>query len=339
VIFYAQIKDKIMDLFIPIMLLLLIAAIVLFIIWRALGGDILTIRDGQQLVVYRLGRFHRLVNPGLGLVWRSFETVEQTINQRDQPHDLVLDGFFVYDIPFGYTLNLWYRNDPAGVAGADRARLAHLVQFDDDERRNQVAAIVRNAMVHSLTEVQKSHPLPNNSTFVQKLLPIFPGTPGNLDLIDRLGKELVGALPAIGVVVNQAQPIVIKKIHVSDDLVANFRRGRTVALLREQVPDLSQPMLMHMLSAIEGLDVSQIQQINLQQSGAEVADVKLKLPRATEDAPRLDVKPRAAANASYARANDMEGDARQGEPVPQTDHLTADDLRTLKRVPRVRSAA
>src|SRR6059058_5272766 len=107
--------------------------------------------EEERLVIHRLGRFNRIAGPGPVFILNRIETVVRTIRVRDQPANYATQGLFMYDIPFGFTLNFWRSFDLQSAAGQDQETLAKLAQFDDDERNKMIQTKVREALVHSVT--------------------------------------------------------------------------------------------------------------------------------------------------------------------------------------------
>jgi hypothetical protein len=290
---------------------------------------VMIVPEGQQIVVCQLGRFNRVAGPGPVVLNRSLDTVERTINVRDEPADYRVNGLFSYGLPFGYTLNFWRRTDLTAAAAGDAARLRQLALFEDDERRAHVATILRESLVHLLARLDQTYPLRAGAGPVDQLVPILPGIPRCDELLALLQEELRRRLPSVGVIVNMNQPIVIQAVHLGDDIVGSFRRGRQVALLREQWPGLTQEMLLQAFSAIEGLGQLPQSYFVLDTGAGAAAQVEV---RTDGDAmqPRVKVRP--------GKTQPAAPPAQDSAPAvpgadPNRESLAVDDLGILKRVP------
>ena len=315
-------------------------ACLVVLVLAALGGAIVyllrtrvhIVPEGEQIVVYQLGRFQRVAGPGPVLLNRALDTVERTITVRDEPANYRVANLFSYGLPFGYTLNFWRRTDLAAAARDGHAQLRQLALFSDDERRNQVNTLLRETLVHTLARLEQQHPLPAAAGIVDKLLPVLPGIPRCDELLSLLHQELARRLPAVGVYVNMRQPIVIQTVHVGDDIVESFSRGRKVALLREQWPGLTPEMLLQAFSAIEGLDQLPQSHFVLDAGGAAAAAQVEVRPTDEVARPRVKMRPVAAPPPPPAQ----EVAAPQSQPsVSGEERLSPDDLSVLKQVPPI----
>lgn len=220
-----------MDFLFPLFVIVLIV-VGLYLLTQS---KIRVVPEEERLVIYRLGRFHRIVGPGPVVLQRSLDEVKRTFTVRDEPHNVRVNGLFMNGVPFGYTLNFWYRSDLKAAAGDNRERLVNLVQFSKEEREQQVATKVREALVTSAAKIEKSYQ-PAGNNFVHKLLPIIPGLPEFEALFAEVRQHLRATLPLVGAILNEAQPITVTNIHLGNDIVSSFSRGRIAALLGETFP-------------------------------------------------------------------------------------------------------
>ncbi len=318
-----------MGLFVFFFLWALVAVLaVLLFAWLVLGLRVQIVPEEQRLVIYRLGAFHRVAGPGPVLIMRM-ETIERTLQVRDQPHNVRVDNLFMKGVPFGYTLNFWYGVDLHKAAAGKREQLAHLAQFSNEEIDRQVADRVRAALVGCLARVEQDYQ-PAGKEFFYNLLPIIPGLPDSTKLLTYLREELTRALPAVGVAFNPNHPIIIKGLHIGADIAGSFSRSRVGQMLKEQFPGLPEEMLLQALTSIEGIDFAH-QRITLKSEGDAQAVVDFRADEEEGMQPRVKVYPQTkGTRTAQAGTNPATPEA----PAPPTEEeLTKDDLTILKRVP------
>lgn len=320
-----------------LLIILFVILLIIVALYLLTQSKIQIVPEEERLVVYRLGRFHRVAGPGPVVLQRSFDEIKRTFSVRDEPHNVRIMNLFMNGVPFGYTLNLWYRSDLKAAAADDRAHLVNLVQFNSEERERQVATKVREALVTSATKIEKTYK-PAGNNFVHKLLPIIPGLPEFEALMAEVRQQLRTTLPLVGAVLNETQPITVTNIHLGNDIVKSFSRGRIAALLSETFPNLPPELLLQAVSSIEGIDMPQQRVVfeGVDQANTRV-DVRLDEEQAST---RIRVQPTPSTTAEQ-QAPETEPDESPATPVPatpiaptqSTEHLGKDDLTILKRVP------
>ncbi|MCX6045834.1 MAG: SPFH domain-containing protein [Chloroflexi bacterium] len=308
-----------------VVFLIVLALIIFRFQWRVVPEE-------ERLVIYRLGWFSRIAGPGPGVISRRVEPVVRTIRARDEPVSYVTQGLFIYDIPFGFTLNFWRSFDLQNSVTRDRATLAKLAQFDDNEREQMIRTKIRDALVHGVTAVQKRRPLAPTAEVIDRLLPIIPGFPECDTILAGVRQELAQTLPSIGVTLNMAHPITITRLHLNQEMIDGFARNRTTDLLRQRFPNLPEDAMIQVVTSIEGANPLNVGRISVGDSpantvkpeirvGSEGIDSRIKITPMPEEtkAPQTTTQP--ASN----------GVPPPGEP---DEHLSQDDLRVLKQVPR-----
>lgn len=315
----------------PTVLIVGLLVVLLLGIWiglRLLGVRLLTVKDGQQLVVSRLGRIHRILAPGPQLFFASFETIERELDVREQPHNLFVDDLFMNDVPFGYTLNIWYRNDLLAASQGNPAQWRELALFSDEERKVQASEKLRSALTRCLHELEAEQPPAQESPLVERILPIFPGTPANEALLTRLQAELHKLWPSIGILPSRQHPIILNKVHLGKDLRELFSLGRTASQMREMLPNLSSESILRMFGSIEGLDMSHMRELTLRQSGDAPAELRIG------EGEELEAEIRAAPKPQTQTAPAATRPSPASEEAAPVDELRKEDLRLLKQVPR-----
>jgi len=75
------------------------AVVLVVLVAIAVRSMVQVVPHGERLVIYRLGRFHRVVGPGLVLVLPRLDRVVRSIRVRDQPLEISVDGLFAYGVP------------------------------------------------------------------------------------------------------------------------------------------------------------------------------------------------------------------------------------------------
>jgi len=266
------------------LLILAMFVFVLLTLWRVLSLEFKTVPEEERLVIYRLGRFHRLAGPGLIGIWRRWERIERTLQVRDQPHSVTLVYLYIYDIPFGYTMTCWYRIDPEEAANGNPAVLRKLVQFDDDERHQQFAVKLRELFVKHVATLQRQHRLPGEPSILDKLLPILPGQPEYQQLLETVQRELSDVLQPIGLIPNGSHSIASTNLHIPPSVLKLLDRNRMMQTLQRQLPHLSEEMVLQAASADDGMALHTVRKFIFEHANEEQASVEWE---SVEDGVRL----------------------------------------------------
>jgi hypothetical protein len=318
-------------------LLVVLVAVVLRAMVRVVSHE-------ERLVIYRLGRFHRVVGPGLVLVIPRLDHVIRTIEVRDHPMEITVPGVFAFGVPNELTLNLWCSFDLVQAAGGDWDKLARLVQIRDGERHRQVEVKMREALVNQISDLQKRLPLPATATTMDGVIALAPGGPRYRELLEGVKRELEQTLPSVGVILNPAHSIVLTGRNISDEIVEAIkrRRGREidsewltnyVDSLRQRFPGVSNAVLAQMLASIEGVDAGKVQRLLLEQEPGLEAEVEYEMSEDGEG-PNIIARPKTGKRGVGAQRKPAHPEAG-GEPRSRPSRpLTKDDLAVLKRVPR-----
>lgn len=311
--------------FVVVIVLLVIAALAYFL----LRPDIKIVPEEERLVIYRLGRFDRVAGPGPILLSRDIDEIKRHFSIRNEPQNVAVDGLMMYGIPVGLTVNLWCRYDPVRAAGGDRERLRELVQFSESERHEHLAVQLRDALVHYMSALEQRAPLPPTATIVDMIVPILPGVPTCVEILQNVQRELAHTLPALGLYSDASHPLVITHLRLPEDMTKGFSRGRAASLLRMQLPDLPDSMMVHMLESIEGLAPLRIHEIRQVGNGANSG-----LEARWTDEDMLFREPLNAGTPPPHDKAASPAEAPADQPAPEPSHLSHGDLALLKRVPR-----
>lgn len=291
--------------------------------------------EEQRVIIYRLGRFERVAGPGIVVLSRDIDEIKRRYSVRNEPHDFLVDGLMPYGVPMGLTLNMWWSYDPQKAAAGDKATLANLALFTESERRSHLAVKLRDSLVRQISALEQRTPLGSTATVVDKIMPMLPGAPTAVEVLQRAQQDLARSLPALGIFLDVSQPIVITRLHVPDDLIKGFSRDRVAELLSMRFPGLPDSMMVHMLESIEGLAPLRIQEIR--QVGNTVG-AATEARWTDEDGTMVRV-PLAAGPTPPPNQAARPADAAADQPVPQTTQLGPGDLAVLKRVSRETSGA
>ena len=285
----------------------------------------------KRLVVYRLGRFSRLAGPGPVLLLHRIDKVERTIHVRDQPARYLVDGLFIYDIPFGFTLNLWRRFDLAAATHNQPRALAELAQFDDDERNVQIQVKLREALVRSIVAVQQQRPLSPTAPVIERLLPIVPGLAESIQILANARAELERTLPSIGVILNDAHPITVERLHLGQDLIDGFNRNRTTELLRQRFPNLPEDAMVQVITSIEGANPLSVGRFSVEGLQGQQGYTEFKFDGQHIN-PRITTAP--PLGGDTPAASSVQSSAAKASTNGEEEKLSKADLQVLKAVPQ-----
>ncbi len=304
------------------MLLLLIARAIFQPGWE-------TVEQEKRLLIYRLGKFHKIAGPGLVFRWRRLDTVQRTFIVRNEPTDCRIDGLFLYGIPVGLTLNFWVCFDPAGTAGKDRDKLMQLAFFEDSERYRQMQIQLRQSLVNALGTAQKRRKLTQDASIIDKILPVIPGTQHCNEVLSDVKNQLATELILLGVILDRSRPITITHLHLTDDVVQSFERDRIVENLYRRFPGLPQDLILGMYAATKELE-RPIEIKKFEVEGNASAELEQRMMNG-DDMTRL----RFGSGGQGSAPSKPSGQPKNGEdPAHAPVGLHKNDLSVLKRVPR-----
>ncbi len=324
---------------------IIIFVILLIVVYKVLSTTTRVVPQEKRLVIYRLGRFHRVVGPGPVQILPSIDKIVQTIEVRDHPLEINVPGIFAFGVPNELKLNLWCSFDLVQAAGGDHDKLAKFVQISEAERRKQVEVKMREAIVRQIADLQEKMPLPDKASLIERVIALAPGSTRYNALLKGLKYELEKSLPSVGVILNTSQPIVLTGRNISDEITEAIkrRRGREidsewltnyVDQLRQRFPGVSNAVLAQMLASIEGVDAGKVQRLLLEKEADTEAEVEFEMPGDGTEAPNVIAKPRTKRRDKVADRQARPAEAEAGSPPPAPKRLTKGDLAVLKRVPR-----
>jgi len=300
----------------------------------------------SRWVIYRLGRFNRIVGPGPVQIVPFLDKVQKVIEARDHPIEITVPGLIAFGVPNDLTFNFWCCTDLRRAAGDDREKLVHLAQLNDVERRQQIEVKLRQAVVRQIASLQQRHPLSQPSRLMDGVIALAPGSPRYNELLEGLKRDLEQELPLIGVILNTAQPVAITKRMIAPDIVKALQRkyGREIDSqwlreyaqeLQQNFPGISRAVLAQMLASVEGVDVGRMQRMLLEHEGSHETNAELEIEMSGDSTgtyPNLIAKPKL----SSKKKDEDDRTAPVKTPGDSTaaQGLTESDLGVLKRVPR-----
>lgn len=303
----------------------------IYLLVQTRAVNVIEVPQEERVVLYRFGEFSRLAGPGI-VTLAGYEREKQRINVRSEYGEYRTNGYyFINGVPFNYSISFWRRYDLHAAASGDTARLAELVQYTDDERRQHLVTKLHEAMYACVQVIQKKYPVPDKesdkATIAAKLLPILPGMPGCDELLAMVKTELLRTLPTVGVIMDTLHPLAITNVHVTPEVIDSFGRGRSLAMLREQLPDVSPDLLLQAFSAIAGLDMHTLR-LHMDGSGT-VREIKVE----GEKVEGLKVRPDVAGQAAHREITSSPLRTPPLVTIDEEERLSKADLSVLKRLP------
>jgi hypothetical protein len=319
----------------------IIAIVVVVVVLYQLFRPSQIVPEDRRLVIYRDGRFDRIVGPGRVRLSSGRDEVKKEIEVRDHPDEISIPGIMAYGVPNDFTLNLWYKVDLEEAVDGDKAKLVHLVQITEAERGQQVQILVRQALINQVSRLQQEKPLPPEANdLMAGVAALAPGTPLNTQLLEGITVELIKTLPTVGVILNTDYPIALIGRGIPQEMIDALKRKRGRELdsdwlkkyaadLRQQFPEISNAVVAQMLASIDGIDLSNVQGLLLEQEADSEAQIKLKMPAdGTPATPTVSIVPPTRPVQTEAT------DQGQLHHAATSHRLTRQDLDVLKPIPR-----
>jgi hypothetical protein len=319
-----------------VIIVVVVFLVILFgVVIRLFASMTQVVPQTQRLVVYRLGRFHRIAGPGPVQIIPRLDQVVRMIEVRDHPVEITVPGLFAFGAPNTLTLNLWCSFDLVQAAEGDHGKLAQLVQLSESERHQQVEVKMREALVRQIADLQQKMPLPDKATLMDRIIALAPASPRHNALLKGVKYDLERTLPSVGVILNTNQPIVLTGRSLSDEITEAIQRRRGRELdsewllnyadtLRERFPGISDAMLAQILTSIEGVDVGNIQRLLLEHERNTETEVEFEMPGDGSGVPNVIIKPK-------TKAQQPPPTGTEGKPARTPRPLTKSDLAVLKR--------
>lgn len=323
--------------FLIIILVVGILVLLGFALFKALSSSTRVVPQEERLVVYRLGKFHRVVGPGIVRIYPKLDEVRRVIEVRDHPVQVTVDGIFAFGVPNTLTLNLWVRSDPVEAARKDQATLGRLVQIKEHERQDQVEVKMRDALVKQVAELQQTMPLPDYANTFDGVIALAPGSARYNALLEGVTLKLQQTLPSIGVILNESQPITLTRRAIPDDIINALGQKRGIDIsgqtliqyavqLKTAFPEMSDAILSQILGSIPGVDMSNVRPIIMEQIRA--VETKLEYELHEDGTGQYNLQ------SELGPQKLIEGKSVTVQPPSGDDRLNDSDLAVLKQIPR-----
>jgi hypothetical protein len=288
-----------------------IGALALVLLAAAAAGLILRpqskVAQEQRLVIFRLGRFHRISGPGVVWLLAGIEKIADWHNTANQPRNLWVSNLLIRGIDASLNVNLWVRTDLVEAAGNDKSKLAELATLHESAREGQVAVEVKRAMDDGLAAIEAAHPLGPNATLPEKIAVLLPTSALRDELLTSARDALAPRLREFGVILDPTKRISITQVLLPDDVVEALSHARLLDSLNQQRPDAPPGARTHAAASSEG-------------------------------GPKLVITSQGGA-AGVLRERPPRPDGSSAPPAPQARELSKDDLRVLRTVPPVHREA
>jgi hypothetical protein len=303
----------------------LAGVILLFaIVILVLGVRVRIMRQRERLVVYRLGRLHRIIGPGIVWWYALVDREVSEIEIQEEPFTPFVDGVLVNGVPVNLTLNLWFAFNPAQAIGPgrdqkERERLVDLFHLPVAQREEQALVHVREQLSRQLAVLAGKYPLPPGATVIDQLMPVFPGTPQRDELMKNLHAALRGPLAEIGYVLSD-RTITVVQIYPPQDLLSAFSRNRIIEQLQQKLPELPDETVAQIIASIEGREQMNVQKLVWEGNMPPAAQLEYQPDRGV-------IRQRVAVGRPDTTT--------ESEPV-KGEELSVTDLAVLKRVPSAR---
>lgn len=176
------------------------------------------VREGEAVVINRLGRFNRVAGPGTVVVIPKLENIQRTIEIRNHPLDVTISDIPAYGVPYNITLNFWCSFEPQKLAGRNKARLAELVGTKESERQSQIEIKLRDMLERQIAILQQHMPMPGKSA--DRISALAPGSSRYNAFKKRLTNEpneLAKTLSSLGITLDTTRSIILTIQNLSDN--------------------------------------------------------------------------------------------------------------------------
>jgi|GEM_PF-5034784 len=294
------------------------------------------VKEGQEAVIYRLGRFHRIAGPGPVWLWPHVDECHTILDVRQTRLTVLIRTFAGGGVPVTLRLSFHARLDLRRAAGQDFARLAELVSWDELERKEKLDDAVQHLVIRMVREYERRHPVPHNADFFTQLAHILTMTRQNDALMVNIRRHLGRVIARFGYVLSEAEPCWMVLDSLPPTLIEAFDRARTdrvhmqrltgkweqlLRLIRDYPPHLQA----HLMAVVEGLQPPPLQ------IPGHVGTLELNTRLTPNGEPEIEVglRPHANERPPSARAADAQTNAEEDPDPP----LTMEDVALVRVVP------
>ncbi len=300
------------------------------------------VEEGHEAVIYRLGRFHRIVGPGPVWLWPHVDEHHATLDVRQTKLTVLIRTFAGGGIPVTLRLSFHARLDLRRTAGQDFARLAELASWDEHERKEKLDDAVQHLVIRMVREYERRHPVSPHADVFTQLSHILTMTRQNDTLMVNIRRHLGRVIARFGYVLSEAEPCWMVLDSLPPTLIEAFDRARTDRVhmqrltakweqLLRLIQDYPPHLQAHLMTVVEGL-----QPPPLQIPGHEGAlEINTRLTPNGEPEIEVGLRPRANERPSSVSAAGTPTNAEEDPDPP----LTMDDVALVKVVPSRRRQA
>ncbi len=326
--------------FLIVLLVFIILVVGGFILYRMISSSTRVVSQEERLVIYRFGKFNRVVGPGIVRIYPKLDEVKKSYEVREHPIKMTIPGIFAFSVPNTFTLNLWVRTDPVEASQGDRSMLARLVQIQEFERREQIEVKIREALVEQVRELQQRFPLPDYATTFDGVVALAPGSTRYNALLRGTTRRLSRSLPSIGVILSSNYPITLTGRVIPDEIIKALEQKRGIDIsggtliqyatqLKTSFPDTPDSVIAQIVGSIPGVDMTNIHPLVMEHIGrADKVGAKVEYELHEDGTGQINVQPDIA-----------DPEAKPAQPAKvrprATGHSLSDsDLSILKTIPR-----
>ena len=313
------------------------------------------IPEGEQVVIYQLGRFHRIAGPGLVGLAPRLDHMHHTLDSREQqlqvsvkvntngvPLDLGLHYRASLDIPW---------------CTPNRDDQARLVALDDWQRQQQRDDSAYHVVLQAVKGYERAHPVSAEADLLAKLAHILPGSEANAEVLAVVRTNLAAELRKLGFRVNLDAPLYLTIERLPERLGDALDRARADRVDYERRKRIWQDMLTyigempphlqaHMMAVVEQLQPPPLNipagdtsaQVNAKFGPGNEQEFEVEKQRRPPPAPPpVERRPAASPPAASPPAPSPVAaptDATPPRPAaPAESLLSEDDVAQLKLVP------
>lgn len=309
--------------------------------------------EGQEIVIYRWGRFSRIDGPGLVLLTPGLDEIHEHVDVREQlltPIVGVTTGGVPLKLKLHYTARLNIRHC------GDKARQAEITSWDAWQREQKRDDSVNEVVLQAVKGYERTHPPAPGAGIFEKLIHVFAGSEANAEVLVTLRQLLAPALRHMGYELRGDAPLYLTIDGLPDkmgealdgvraDTIAYEQRKRVWQDMLTYVNSLPPHLQVHMMAIAEQL---QPPPINLAGAGSNTAQVnaqmgpdgqlkyEVEVHPPTAAPPPAQQPPVAAQQPPVAPRPPVAPPTAPDWPEPP---LTADDVAQLKAPPPARGQA
>ena len=222
--------------------------VIVAILW--LRPRLRLVNEHEQIAVFRFGRLRKVSGPGLVLLFARLDTV-QSFDTRVGAHSCSVEGIIFYGIPIALGLTLWIRVDLLKASTSDNlSTLSRAASLSEQERLDEVNALVQSVLRQNLLDFERRHPLPNEAPTAARVDAIRSYVSSQNEARTRMRRELLPRLWALGVVLSAEHQIEIMDFGLPDNVTEMLRQGEMIASLRQQLPGASDSDLAQVVTMV-----------------------------------------------------------------------------------------